>query len=104
MTQLVYHADREGREAGFVFYEGLVKPETKEGAGDAIVNSSMFVIEPGINFLSDDQIAVVKLYLGMDKRFKDKVFDVAVPPVEPVPPVDLTPKTPAASTKATPNP
>ena len=76
LKKVSYHAEREQRESGMVFYSGLIKPASKEGAGDEVVNESTFTLEPGDNYLSDEQIKVMMLFTGMPDKVKNKIIEL----------------------------
>ena len=107
-TTVTYFPEREDRVSGYTFYPGWIQTDGDQFEGKYkmddpknVYNEAVFNINPGINFLTDDQIRVLNATPSIADKIKNKIIEVEHS-VQPVvqPPVAATPvaATPVAAT------
>ena len=114
-TTVTYYPEREDRVSGYTFYPGwiqtdgdLVGGKYKMDDPKNVYNEGVFNINPGINYLTENQIRVLNATPSIADKIKNKIIEidhpvqpvvqpVATPVVQPVvqpvaqPPVAATP-------------
>jgi len=108
LTTITYYPEREDRVSGYTFYPGwiqtdgdLVEGKYKMDDPKNVYNEAVFNINPGVNYLTENQIRVLNATPSIADKIKNKIIEIDHP-VQPVvqPPVAATPvaATPVAAT------
>ena len=102
-TTVTYFPEREDRVSGYTFYPGWIQTdgdqfEKKYKMDDPknVYNEAVFNINPGVNYLTENQIRVLNATPSIADKIKNKIIEVehsVQPVVQPVvqPPVAATP-------------
>ena len=108
-TTVTYYPEREDRVSGYTFYPGWIQTdgdqfEKKYKMDDPmnVYNEAVFNINPGVNYLTDNQIRVLNATPSIADKIKNKIIEIEHP-VQPVVQPTVQPvATPVAATVATP--
>ena len=108
-TTVTYFPEREDRVSGYTFYPGWIQTdgdqfEKKYKMDDPknVYNEAVFNINPGVNYLTDNQIRVLNATPSIADKIKNKIIEIEHP-VQPVVQPTVQPvATPVAATVATP--
>ena len=91
LQKVVYHAVRDGRTMPFVFYPGMIIADgakNENGSFDLkdplnVYNDVTFSLEPGENFLTENQVKVLRAIPLIAQKIEAKLIELD-PPDQPV--------------------
>ena len=88
LTKIVYFPEREDRVSGYTFYPGWIQTdgdqfEGKYKIGDPknVYNERAFDINPGTNYLTEDQIKVLNATPSIADKIKNKIIEIDRTPI-----------------------